>query len=97
MNESKVITHTINGVKYDIDIRRANGYCDKPKLSKRDHPEILLPRGLLRGDSRGAKLGLRVLLHEILHAADWNKHENTIERVSKEICDLLWLLGYRRK
>ncbi|KKN65998.1 hypothetical protein LCGC14_0475900 [marine sediment metagenome] len=39
---------------------------------------------------------LTIIIHECLHAEEWNKHEENVERASEEIARLLWRLGYRR-
>jgi hypothetical protein len=41
--------------------------------------------------------GLITALHETLHAEDWVKSEKVVDRVSKEIGNFLWRLGYRHK
>lgn len=39
---------------------------------------------------------LRVLVHEAYHLADWNAREPKVDRVSRQIAELLWAQGYRR-
>lgn len=45
----------------------------------------------------GKKERLRVLVHEALHLADWKAGEVKVDRVSREITDVLWKQGYRKK
>ena len=95
----KVRTHTFNGVRYHIGVSEPySAWCDNPDKSKNssEYPAIRLVDGLPYGSKRGAKLGLNCLIHECLHAEDWNKTEDTVDRVSTEIANLLWRLGYRR-
>lgn len=46
---------------------------------------------------KGAKERLRVLVHESLHLADWKASEAKVDRVSREITEVLWKQGYRKK
>jgi len=95
----KVRTHTFNGRSYKIGVDEPYiGWCDKPdEPQQSEYPAIRLPNGLPKGEEKGAKQGLIVLIHECLHAENWDKHEDTIDKVSVEIGSLLWRLGYRRK
>lgn len=90
----KVQTHSFNGIKYDIDVDGYRATCDPPE--GRD-PCIALPNGLAFGNSTKARENLLDLLHEIRHAQDFSLYDKTVEREAKEIRDLLWRLGYRRK
>lgn len=38
---------------------------------------------------------LDVLIHEMLHAADWHKDEAWVEQVASDIARALWRMGYR--
>lgn len=38
---------------------------------------------------------LEVIIHEFLHAADWSKDEEWVERVAADLARFLWRLGYR--
>lgn len=92
MREKK---HLINGVLYTIDVDHAfEGLCDPPdgELER----AIRLPDGL-PADGPHAKKALCLLLHEVLHASNWDARENTVKRVAKDVSGLLWKLGYRRK
>ena len=94
----KVKTHKFNGTKYYIGVDEPYvGWCDKPKKPDiSEYPAIRLPSGLPCGNKRGAKIGLITLLHECLHAENWDKSERNIDKVSTEIGTLLWRLNYRR-
>ena len=46
---------------------------------------------------KGAKERLRVLVHEALHLADWKAGEGKVDRISREITDVLWKQNYRKK
>ncbi len=39
---------------------------------------------------------LRVTVHEAYHIADWKAREDKVDRVSRQIADVLWSQGYRR-
>lgn len=56
------------------------------------------PRKKILIDNRleGREL-LRVLLHEMTHAAGWILDEDFIEQQSTDIATVLWDLGYRRQ
>ena len=96
----KVKTHTFNKIRYHIGVDEPYvGWADNPNRvhNHSEYPAIRLPDGLPCNNRRGAKLGLVTLIHECLHVENWSKQEKTVERVSAEIGNLLWRLGYRRK
>lgn len=95
---AKVRTHKFNGVKYFIGVEEPYiGWCNRPgSPDRKEYPAIRMPEGLPGGDSAKAKEGLIVLLHECLHASNWEKSENAVDRTSVDIGKLLWRLGYRR-
>lgn len=99
MQKNRIRTHSFNGVRYQVRADSPiDGWCDPPhKPEKKDFPSIWLPIGLPSGNSRRAKNGLISLIHECLHASNYNTHENTVEHVSKDMGRLLWRLGYRRQ
>lgn len=43
------------------------------------------------------KTTLEILLHEILHAANWDLDEQAIQETAEAQADILWSLGYRRE
>lgn len=82
---SNVKTHTFNGLSYDIVIGEIDGMAD------RYGGYSVVVNGNL-----DSQKDLITLIHESMHAGNWDKHEETIDRSSKEIGRLLWRLGYRR-
>lgn len=84
---NKVKTHRFNGIKYKILIGEFDGFADDR------HNE----RTLVVSCDPNTKNGLVTLIHEAMHCGNWDKHEETIDRTSKEIGSLLWRLNYRRK
>lgn len=95
----RVHTHSFRGVRYQIRVDDPiDGWCDPPKKpQKNEFPSIWLPDGLPFGNKRRAKNGLISLIHECLHASNYNTNENTVEQISKDIGRLLWRLGFRRQ
>lgn len=82
-----VKTHTFNGIKYDIDIcGPIDGCCDKPHDER---PSLRVTVDL------NTSRGLITLIHEAMHASNFDRHEDTVERTSRDIGRLLWRLGYR--
>ena len=67
---------------------QVRGECEPPE-SKRKEIRV---RSTLRGEER-----LEVVLHECLHAADWHKDEEWVERLAVDLAKILWKLGYRRE
>lgn len=86
MKRKKVRTHTFDNLKYNILIGHFDGLADV------DNKYSLVVNGDL-----DTQKGLITLIHEAMHAGNWDKHEETVDRCSKEIGRLLWRLGYRRK
>ena len=84
-----VRTHTFNGRKYKIEIKPGptDGVCDQYKLER-----LLSIYADLETEN-----GLITALHEALHAENWAATEDVVDRVSTEIGNFLWRLGYRRK
>lgn len=67
----------------------ARGACESPDSP---HKEIRVRKNL-RGEE-----AIEVLVHEMLHAADWHKDENDwVAPVAEDIARVLYKLGYRRK
>lgn len=95
----KVKTHRFNGVRYYIGVDEPYiAWCDKPKSpDKKEYPAIRLPDGLPFDNDKRAKQGLVSLIHECLHAENWDDSEKKVDRVAVDIGNLLWRLGYRRK
>ena len=96
----RVRTHRFNKVKYEINIECFKGETAK---KKQDLPRIIIARPVVTmteslpfGNSKHARLMLSTLLHECLHASNWNKSEKVVDRTAVDIGNLLWRLGYRR-
>jgi len=69
----------------------SDGDCEAP-----DEPEktIRVCRDLLKPENeRGL---LEVLIHEAIHACEWDLKEEAVEDTGQSIADLLWRCGYRR-
>lgn len=84
----RVRTHKLMGVKYNIDVEPELGSCTNPKRAE---------HWIKINADLNTKLGLEVLIHECLHAVDFGKKEKFVDQAGKDIADLLWRLGYRRK
>lgn len=67
--------------------RRVMGNCEDPREPGR---VIRVKQGLSEKET------LEVIIHEILHAADWDKSEEWVEAVAHDITRTLWRLGYRK-
>jgi hypothetical protein len=94
-----VKTHSFNGVQYMIDVGGPfMGICDSPHVTQKTNqvPAIRLSMGLPCGDAKGARQGLVILFHEMLHASKWSLTEDEVVRISNEMGRLMWRLGYRR-
>ncbi len=76
---------TIDGIKFEIDLEAADGYCDDPVQNGR--PQIKLSAGFKRD-----RKSLEILIHEMLHASNWGKTEKTVDRTAKDVARVLWRL-----
>ena len=63
------------------------GKCDAPDTNDK---KIRISKNLEEVEE------LDVLIHELLHAADWYKDEEWVERTASEIAKVLWKLGWRK-
>lgn len=80
----------IRGKKWNLRfarLRKDLGYCQPPD---KPNKEILI-----RSSLKGEEL-LDTLIHEILHAGDWDKDEPWVDEVATDMARILWKLGYRR-
>lgn len=96
----KVHTHRFNGVKYEIDVGGFKGECtqktlDLPRIIIA-RPEVTMTESLPYGEDKHARLMFITLIHECLHASNWDKSERVVDRTAVDIGKLLWRLGYRR-
>lgn len=64
-----------------------DGDCNSPS----DIQKSIRVRSSLTG-----KREMEVLLHELLHAADWHKDETWVATVASDVAHILWRLGYRK-
>jgi len=63
-----------------------DGSCDAPDVKGKS---ICIKKSL-RGERR-----LEILIHEMLHAADWHRSEEFVSTVSQDIARTLTRLGYK--
>ena len=81
-----VRTHTFNGKRYLITIAELDGQCDTFQKER----ELQVFR------DPNTRVGLITLIHEALHACNWSKKEEGVDRTSKDIGSFLWRLGFRQ-
>jgi hypothetical protein len=67
-----------------------DGYAYTPEPGEEKLHKVLIHAGL------AGRKRLRVELHEFLHAAFPDLDETVIDGRSRELCGILWALGYRR-
>ena len=85
----RVRTHRFNGIKYHIRLAKdCDGSCDAPRNGA---PMIAIFVDLKD------KNGLETVIHEALHAGNFDKSETKIDQTSSDLAGFLWRLGYRRK
>ena len=85
----KVRTHTFCGIKYDVDFSHCYGACDEPRPTS--------PSLWVDIDGMSESKALEILIHEALHACDFNKAEIMVTTTAKDISRFLWRMGYRPK
>lgn len=82
---------TVRGKRFRL-VRRtyadAAGHCEDPKAKS---PTIHIPQ-----DDRSQD-GLRILIHEVLHAGCWDLSEEAVDEISRDAARLAWRLQWRRK
>lgn len=82
---------TIRGKRWEFLRKRLNGdycgWCDAPDAPRK---KIIVDDRLKGFDE------LDTILHEIGHAADFDKCEDYVEQVATDMARVLWRLGYRR-
>lgn len=83
---------TIRGKRWKVVFTRlsrgTDGECDEPRERRK---EIRISTRLGEQDT------LETIVHEVLHAADFDKKEEWADDVGRNLARLLWRLGYRRK
>ncbi len=81
---------TVCGKRWDLrytNLQTNHGECDSP-----DKPgkEIRIDRQL------EGIMELEVLIHELLHSADWRAAEEHVSESARDIAKVLWKIGYRK-
>jgi len=66
--------------------KKVLGLCDPPGVE----PRTIKIRKSLKGEER-----LDTIIHELLHAAQWDLSEDAVEETASDIACALWQLGYR--
>lgn len=85
--ETNRVRHKLNGYEYDFLIDpEIRGLCSCPHTPDRTITVI---------EKLSKQEGLRILIHECLHAEDWSYNEKKIDQVAVDISGLLWKLGFR--
>ena len=64
------------------------GECDSPDTNGK---EIRIATDLTKQDE------LEIIIHELLHAADWSKDEEWVEVIADDIARVLWKLGWKKE
>jgi|694.fasta_scaffold55221_7 hypothetical protein len=81
---------TIKGRRYTLRqaaMKDSCGQCDHPTAPG---PEIRISKKLRRGE-----LLLDTLIHEALHASNWDLSEEFVDQFGSDMARILWRLGYR--
>ena len=84
----KEYTATFNGKRYKVDVEPHDGYCEHP--DSKGLPRISFPYGL-----RNNRKSLDLMIHEMLHACNWYKKEETVDKTATDIARALWRMGWR--
>lgn len=84
-----IMYHRWKVVWADLD---DDGECDHPRTKGKE----------IRIDSRLGKPGcefdlLETIIHEAIHAGDWERDEQFVARHAKDIAKLVWAFGFRRE
>lgn len=84
------IRHKFNGVAYEVAF-------DARRLTKRQDGVCSAPRPFIaiRPTARGRRR-LELIIHEALHASDYDKPEAEVARTARDVAGLLWKLGYKK-
>ena len=77
---------TLNGVKYRIDLEAFDAICSPPLRIDRE-ASIMLPKGFKKN-----KYTMELLIHECAHGSNWDLPEAAVERMGREIANVLWRL-----
>ena len=68
-------------------LTKDDGHCDPPSQAGKR----IIVDSRLHGERE-----LDVILHELLHAADWSKDEEWVDSLASDLARILTRLGYRR-
>lgn len=85
---NKIKKHTFNGRKYDIYIGKLKGCTTIGENPAHDL--------YVRTDGLSERMILNVIIHEALHACDWDASEIKVNQMANDISRFLWRLGYRK-
>lgn len=86
----QIKSHVFNGKRYNIQWKKpynALGLCHPPTNSPIDRNIIIAPK-------QNPKDISATLLHEGLHACAFYLDEETVDRISIDLNDLLWKCGF---
>lgn len=86
-------TVELNGVKWKLLF--TNRMYHKDDGACADPTNVLKDRKIRVRKSLEGKRKLIVLLHELLHAADWSKDESWVEKIAEDIGQIVWDSGFR--
>ena len=81
-------THSFNGKNFKIIVGPVDGLCIQSDKKENSY-EIFIMYPL------SEKNGLITAIHEALHASDYGMSEEKVDRMSTEIGNFLWRMGYR--
>jgi len=84
----------INNLKWNLSFTNRLYHKDDGACS--DPTNITGKRRIRVRDSLTGERRLVVLLHEMLHAADWSKDETWVEKIAEDIGKVLYDCGWRR-
>jgi len=83
---------TVRGKRWEMVFEKvtgdAVGFCE--------HPDKKNKRIVIHHKLSGPET-LRVITHEIMHAAYWDLDEEAIDTATTDLARILWKLGYRRQ
>lgn len=82
--------HKFRGRIFDIieSMSDEGGECAYPGNKS---PEMIIP---VEGES---KYDLEVIIHEGIHACQWDVSEEAVREISHDIAGILWKLGWRKE
>lgn len=83
-----VQTATFSKRKYNIYIGKLKGCTTVSELPVNEL--------YVRTDHLSGRIMLNTLIHESIHACDWNASETKVQQMATDISRFLWRLGYRQ-